>query len=302
VYHTDQVIHLWAQQSTEQPCARNAKATCWFAGDTLYSYNTTIARFVNTVDNDAAVLISSEKYSLTTSGQQSSARNAVHHIRKIFVASHIDCLQTSLNIMIENYRKQLEQFQNEKLRAPTRAVAYESAHFMRTDEIPEFIRTFGLPSPVWPELPPDSFSKYTKLRDKSAAICANKAARLKAKDDAYRELMVTQWPEAKAAFLDGKTKLTYPYQWQPCLLRLDGDEILTSWGASFPTDHAARAFKIICEVKARCMSWSRSDDGPRLGHFTIDSIDVDGTVSAGCHTVPWESIEHVARQLGLIRV
>lgn len=38
-----------------------------------------------------------------------------------------------------------------------------------------------------------------------------------------------------------------------------------------------------------------------LGHFQLDSIDIDGKVKAGCHTVEYTAIERVAKQLNLIK-
>jgi len=36
-----------------------------------------------------------------------------------------------------------------------------------------------------------------------------------------------------------------------------------------------------------------------LGHYTLDRIDADGTVKAGCHIIPFEEVEYIAGQLGV---
>ena len=88
------------------------------------------------------------------------------------------------------------------------------------------------------------------------------------------------------------------------LLRVskDGAEIETSDHATFPVDHASKAFRIIAAIRASGKAWSRvtSGAGPRLGHFQIDSVDAQGNVRAGCHSVAWSEIERCAAQLGLL--
>ncbi|MFM7012572.1 MAG: hypothetical protein ACKO0Z_25115 [Betaproteobacteria bacterium] len=77
VFAGDQVIHVWAQRSQEY--GRNSKGTCYFEGDTLYSYGShfIVARFLNDKRGRLVCLFNLNRYSNTTSGQQSAASYAV---------------------------------------------------------------------------------------------------------------------------------------------------------------------------------------------------------------------------------
>lgn len=74
------------------------------------------------------------------------------------------------------------------------------------------------------------------------------------------------------------------------LMRVDGDEIVTSAGARFPVSHGLKAFPLIERVKASGKAWERGETGPNLGHFQIDAITATGDVKAGCHFVRWSEI------------
>ena len=84
-----------------------------------------------------------------------------------------------------------------------------------------------------------------------------------------------------------------------CMLRLDGPDVLTSWGAQFPAEHARKAWPRIKVIYERGAAWRRNGHTIHLGHFEIDSIAADGTLKAGCHTLTKAEIIHCASLLGL---
>jgi hypothetical protein len=92
----------------------------------------------------------------------------------------------------------------------------------------------------------------------------------------------------------------YPYE-LPTLLRVNGDTVETSRGAEFPLEHGLKALPIITMAAQgrRTFGFTSNDaNGPRLGHFRVDAIECDGTVRAGCHTVPLFAIRWAARAAG----
>ena len=78
------------------------------------------------------------------------------------------------------------------------------------------------------------------------------------------------------------------------MLRIEGDEVVTSRGARFPISHAKRGLALVRAVMARAEEWVRNGHSCHLGHCVIDRIEANGTVHAGCHVVSWEEIERVA--------
>jgi hypothetical protein len=78
------------------------------------------------------------------------------------------------------------------------------------------------------------------------------------------------------------------------MLRIDGDEVLTSRGVRFPVSHAKRALAFVRKVRESGQSYIRNGHTIHLGPYAIDRIEPDGTVKAGCHVVSWQEIERMA--------
>jgi len=80
---------------------------------------------------------------------------------------------------------------------------------------------------------------------------------------------------------------------------ITGGTLQTTRGAEVPLVHAIRAFKFVKRVRDSGKPWHANGHSVRVGHFTVDSIDADGTMRAGCHTLTWPAIEEVARSVGV---
>jgi hypothetical protein len=81
------------------------------------------------------------------------------------------------------------------------------------------------------------------------------------------------------------------------MLRIDGDEVVTSRGARFPISHAKRALAFIRRVREFGQAYVRNGHTIHLGPYALDRIEPDGTVKAGCHVVSWKEIERIASAL-----
>jgi glycerol-3-phosphate O-acyltransferase len=81
------------------------------------------------------------------------------------------------------------------------------------------------------------------------------------------------------------------------MLRIDGDEVVTSRGARFPVSHAKRALALVRNVRESGQAYVRNGHTIHLGPYAVDRIEADGTVKAGCHVVSWEEIERIASAL-----
>ena len=78
-------------------------------------------------------------------------------------------------------------------------------------------------------------------------------------------------------------------------------EIETSQHARFPIEDGIRLFRFIQIIRKRGKCYKPSvEQAPMLGYYRVDRIATDGAVRAGCHTVPWSSIERLARELDLL--
>ncbi len=83
----------------------------------------------------------------------------------------------------------------------------------------------------------------------------------------------------------------------PVGLRIVGDQVETSLGASVPLAHAAAGLALVRRIMQRGKPYQRNGHTVHLGHYAIDSIAVDGTLHAGCHTILIEEINRIAPQI-----
>ncbi len=83
-------------------------------------------------------------------------------------------------------------------------------------------------------------------------------------------------------------------------MRIYGDELQTSWGASVPLAHAIKVFQFVKLVRQRGVEWRRNGKTIRVGHFHVDHIRADGSFTAGCHQFSWEEVERVAALAGVV--
>jgi hypothetical protein len=86
---------------------------------------------------------------------------------------------------------------------------------------------------------------------------------------------------------------------QPIRLRIAGDELQTSRGARVPLAHAVKAFRVLKRLHDKGQAYQRNGHTIHLGQFALDSLDTEGTVTAGCHTVQWAEIARVAALAGV---
>jgi hypothetical protein len=71
----------------------------------------------------------------------------------------------------------------------------------------------------------------------------------------------------------------------------------TSRGAQVPVSHALRGLRFVRAVVARGEAFQTNGKTFHLGHYKIDRIEVDGTLTAGCHVIPYSEIERIAPEL-----
>ena len=97
VVSSDEVAHLWAHRAQDD--ARNAKGSVYFRDDTIYSYGShfPIARHVANKAGESAVLFTTARHSVTTSGHCSMVRGAVSHLT-VFDVPNVESPQHTENL------------------------------------------------------------------------------------------------------------------------------------------------------------------------------------------------------------
>jgi hypothetical protein len=159
------------------------------------------------------------------------------------------------------------------------------------DEAFAYCAFFALAVPNIAEVPALDSDALTAIRKREAKRAAEKAEQTKrerAEAIVRQRELTTKW---RAGLYSG---CLYDV---PTMLRIDGDEVVTSRGARFPVSHAKRALAFVRKVRESGQAYVRNGHTIHLGPYAIDGIDPDGTVKAGCHVVFWEEIESIASAL-----
>lgn len=293
VFDNDQVAHVWAQHSQSE--GRSSNGNFWFRDTAIYSYRTMIARLVfSPVNGRAAYLVTSRKYSTTTSGK---------HMPAVYRAISGDCFIVD-NVQAhhefehaENIGHMLKEYEGLLLklsRAKSNGEFIESrARSLHVSAI-KYAEFFGLEYPDFPVIKQETLDAMKERAAKDSKRKAEETKKRKAAQALEQAERLEKW----------RGNVEYVYlrtsRGDKTYMRINGENIETSQGANFPVDHAIKAFKLIRFVKESGGAYAAGENENkliRLGHFKIDTVAPNGDVTAGCHFVEWDEIERIARQL-----
>jgi hypothetical protein len=301
VFDTGEIPHLWAHRTQDE--ARNRQGNLYFTGDTIYSYGShfPVARHVTNEAGERAVLITTSTYSVTTSSHCSAVRSAipsgirVFHVPNVchgrYGGSELTADDHASNLT--DYAERIEKNVVTSARARSSyAKAWNNQHAVHLrDQAFAYCAFFGLPVPNIPEVPGLDSDALTAIRKREAKRAAEKAEQTKrerAEALIRQQELITKW---RAGQYSG---CLYDV---PAMLRIDGDEVVTSRGARFPITHAKRALAFVRKIRESGQAYVRNGHTIHLGPYALDRIEPDGTVKAGCHVVFWEEIERIASAL-----
>lgn len=287
-----EVAHAWAHQTGKQ---RNGKRL-FYEGERIYSHGRhfLIARLLD-VKGVPSVLFTTRDYSVSTSQHKSIVSGACSHLPRYYVkdpghfpnlADWEDHLAAASGHATKSARARKDWSRNSLL-------SFAQAALDKANALND---AFDL------KLPTVSLDTLgVALADREARIAkANKQA-LAARRKAEKERFARE-AESRAAWLAGSTD-TYWRGTLPdgtALLRIKGDVLETSQGASVPLDHAVKAFRFIKQVREAKTPWARNGHTLHVGNFQIDRISAKGDIVAGCHLIAWPEVARIAAALDLI--
>jgi hypothetical protein len=283
VHPVDMVAHLWAHKS--QDYARNPGHNFYFSGDTIYSYGShfPIARHVAR-NGHSAVLFTTRSYSTTTAGHKCVVDSACRHLTVFHVAD-----VTATRPQFAQYRAEYMALVGKYAKARQRKPEHLEALRRLVSEANQYAEFFGLRTRL--TLPDD----LTGMVAECQAIEKREKTR-KQREERKRE---REAQERLQKWVDGETDYPPSAYGQPIRLRIAGDELQTSRGARVPLAHAVKAFRVLKRLHDKGQAYQRNGHTIHLGHFALDSLDIEGNVTAGCHTVAWPEIERVATLAGV---
>lgn len=313
------VAHVWAQRSQSE--GRTPTENIYFNSDALYSYGShfPLAKFLDS----NTVLINGDSYSVTTSKQQSEVRSAIpSHYTRIYTTTEIikNVVRNHSWLLRGEHKKALIDGVSEhvkrvlvvqaqtaaKRRKPSLVESDINVALSAYDDGEKLLHFYKAKMPVavrnLREKMQSDLTGFVTLNEAQLKAAKRKhdkeQAKMRAEKQAKAQEYLPLWLACEPL----------PYGGEHCLrenltvvmLRVNGDEIETTLGARFPVSHGKKAFTLIRDCKEHAKEWKANGHTLHLGNFAVDAVEADGTVKAGCHVVPYSSIEPVAKALGLI--
>jgi len=301
VVSNHEVPHLWAHQT--QSDAKNAGGSFYFTGDTIYSYGShfPIARHISMPNGEPAVLVTSRTYGITTTGHTSRVHSAIpRSVPQWFVERPDHSPADNFAAFEATYRELLNLVVDAKNKVS------RAKRFLKLEEHVEYVNRFAVAFELENRLTLPELAgvraevEAIRAREEAAAIEREERRRIE-----YAERERTLRLELADAMIEWRAGFNVhgrEYRFPDTLLRIEGGELVTSRGARFPVSHAVRALRIVERVRATGTPYKRNGHTIHLGHYPLDSIDVEGNVCAGCHCVQWAEIERIAPMLRALAV
>lgn len=253
------VAHRWAHK-------QSAKGSHYRSdGTALWSYSTPIARHL---DNDI-VLLSTDRYSVSTSRHQGYASCATSHLTRLFV-SRVE-REPSKEWALEEIEKLLRASEMLQIKA---ARSQKSGSYLLRDADEKYQTAVTL-------------AKVFKIRKNLDKWAVKLTKELAAEIEAAKKALARQREVFAQLLIRWKANepgLLFCYQHgQEVFLRRIGDTIETSKGVTIPHSVFARyvqRYKETQEIPDKVLS------------FNVTKVD-DKHVVIGCHDISWKEIESV---------
>lgn len=291
VYNNSEVFHLWAHQTQ---CHARGSGNLSFYGLDAYSYRALIGRIVENTNGEKAYLVSTRRYSVTTSAHQSLLRRAIPADSTVFCLENIgDCVSPSAML-----KEILDRIPDLSLKAK-RARVYKGSYLSQIQVTLESARRlssfFSIPMP-------EEFNGVDEadLQQQIDAATAVYEAELKrqAEEEKKREaIRLERAKESLSAWLNGETAYVEYIPFAYMRLSSDGGTVETTQGARVPTEHVKKVAPMILRVLNNGKNYAPDSD-IRLGHYRLNGIR-DGIVTVGCHRFEESEIRRFAAILGV---
>ena len=317
--NTGMVAHVWAQQSQSE--GHNSNRTIYFKEGTIYSYGDhfPLATFVKDKDSQDIVIFNNDTYSVTTSKHQRDVRQSARHYPFVYVNTAISKVISEWHDSVADEKRAIKSVALNYLNRvfitqANSAIKRRAAHLIASDiqtarsaydNIVKLFSVYGINMPVAVSRKVDALDN-----DLESVLASHKkeiAAQQRKRDKEAEQRKQRREIAAKTAvqtFISGgnlshEERNALRYIDKTYMRPQDDGNIHTTQNASFPIEHAKKAFAAIRHCKETASEWKRNGKSIHLGHFQIDTIESNGNVKAGCHYIEWDEIARIARQLDI---
>ena len=288
VFTNAELPHVWVHQTQ----ANGRSSTMSFAGPLIWSYRAPIASIVG--KKNRAVLFDNSSFSNTTAKHQNEIRRAIPFDLPVF---SVPCIDEGKTIdhkrNLKFYRKKIEELVISAKRARKHTENYLRQSEIWTDTGNEYAEFFNLKT----RFVPPSFSDVQEKIEAQAKTRKLEIKREKAfwkgKEEEER-LIREEFLTAHLSAWRAGGNVYFPYSFKEAFLRMVGDEVQTSRGARVPVSHVKKVIPFIKEIqKGEKPAYKKNGKTIHLGMFSLNAIDSEGTVTAGCHVIPFSEVTYI---------
>lgn len=283
VFKTDEIPHLWINQSVEH--ARNY-GNLFFEGPIIYSYGRHFPA-AKIFPEKNLVLINSNSYSNTTAGHLRAIEGAIPRgtLKVIHVpnpeGNYIHHHIQNVECFISNMKQAAEKL----IRARKKSI-YINDFERNREQLNEYVGIFKIKTKIkglkqWLNAEITGATEILQKERQSAE--RERKARLQKAIAKFQEEL-PEWRNGKGGSLKNPLNLAY------LRLSADGTEIETTMGARVPVREAKILFDRIYQGK--------DVKGYQIGYYTV--IGINGTLKVGCHEIPRDEINDFATKIGWI--
>lgn len=286
--NSDQVFHLWANKVQDSAYSKNVS----FDGASIYSYGRhyELGRHVE-FRGKSIVLINTAGYSKTTSKHICYAKRAVDHLHALDAPDFASELSSkSLGTVVrESILTEQARLVDDLMGVFSQRRFWSDTYAERYQDDLTLIR-FNLKCEElgFPELVLEPSDEYKQMYGECAAFARERLNKLQSPEAQAKreEERLKRAESAIRAWRNGGPLTDAVRNLQNQILRINGDEVQTSRGASVPLSHALRLLRMLNRGTAKA--------GEKVGHYALSGLSKsapnthDGgetMIRIGCHTI-----------------
>jgi len=283
--------HIWASQSQAQGRAGNV----FFEDGVIYSYgyHFPIARFAPEYGN--IVLFTSRGYSSSTGKHKRLVDAAIPGNYQII---YCDDPKRSIEHNLDKWRAAVEWMRRD-FAAKTHKISRGNLAveiFRACESAIVYCMALKIAAPEWTNESNDEMTARDYVYELAKAREIKKAA---ARAE-YEEKMGLEAAERMALWAIGENVYSGGFNYLPTALRIKGENIQTSRGASIPVDDALKLWPLLLRAKQSGKTLEAGLHSINLGVYRFNSFD-GNTLIVGCHQITWPELEKMASQLNLLK-
>lgn len=298
VFKSNEIAHIWASEAA--PFGRSP-GSMRFDGDEFYSYATVIASRVR-YKGKVAYVVDQASFSSTTSSHQGCVNSAIRNRGQVF---HVHCgrrcqslaftPQSLRDHYLGEFKRMMDEPKSRYKHKQAEALIHAVSRLEQALEVCSYFKIGGRAKieRMLVKIDDELTAARKLVEDRYQK---RNAARLEA-ERISREIAEAKDAENIPRWLAGEN-VSLSYNCGP-MMRVEGDEVVTSLGARVPIEHARRSL-LFC-MAMRDKGWQRNGHTHHVGNYSIERIDQNEVV-VGCHHFQWKELERFGKLMGWMEV